>query len=66
MGKIKVLSLNHNKNKIMFKYQISFTTPTSGGRILKETIEATQWSHAKIMMESKYPGVKITHYITIK
>ena len=50
----------------MNKWKVLFTTPTSGSRILTETVEATQWSYAKSMMESKYNGIKITNYTPIK
>lgn len=48
------------------KWKVSFTTPESKGRILTETVEATQWSYAKAMLESKYIGIKITNYTPAK
>jgi hypothetical protein len=48
------------------KWEVSFTTPESKGRILKETVEDTQWSGAKLKMESKYSGAKITNYTPSK
>jgi hypothetical protein len=50
----------------MYKWKVSFTTPRSGAMILKETIEATDWFHAKAMIESKYIDVKIVNYTPAK
>jgi hypothetical protein len=50
----------------MYKWSVKFTTPQSGGRMLSETVEAPQWSYAKILMESKYAGIKILNYTPIK
>jgi len=46
----------------MYKWKVTFTTPTAKGRSLTEIIEASQWSYAKAMLESKYAGIKILQY----
>lgn len=48
------------------KWLVTFSTPKSGAMMLKETVEATQWLYAKAMMESKYEGVKILSYTTVR
>ena len=48
------------------KWLVTFTTPTSGGRFLKEVIESTDWFYAKAIIQSKYDGVKIVNYTPAK
>ena len=50
----------------MYKWLVSFNTPSSGAISLKEIVEATQWQHAKLMLESKYPGIRILNYTPVK
>ena len=50
----------------MYKWLVSFNTPSSGAIALKETVEATQCQHAKLMLESKYPGIRILNYTPAK
>lgn len=44
------------------KWLVTFTTPASKGAFLKEEVCATDWLYAKLLIESKYQGVKITNY----
>jgi hypothetical protein len=48
------------------KWEVTFTTPASKGRMLKETIEDTSWQYAKLKMESKYDKVSIKNYTPSK
>lgn len=48
------------------KWIVTFTTTASAGLFLKETVEATDWFHAKKMLESKYVGLKILSYSPIR
>lgn len=48
------------------KWLLTFTTPTSKGKFLKETVEATDWFYAKAAMESRYPGINILNYTPIR
>lgn len=50
----------------MYKWKVIFTTPTANGRSLTEVVEASQWSYAKALLESKYSGIKIKNYTPIK
>jgi hypothetical protein len=49
-----------------YKWKVTFTTPAAGGRSLTEIVEASQWSYAKAMLESKYSGIKILQYTPVK
>ena len=49
-----------------YKWLVLFNTPTSGAITLKETVESIQWQHAKLMLESKYPGIRILNYTPVK
>ena len=54
-------------NTIMtYKWKVTFTTPSAGGRSLTEIVEASQWSYAKAMLESKYSEIKILQYTPVK
>lgn len=44
------------------KWLVTFTTPASKGAFLKEEVSATDWLYAKLLLQSKYQGVKITNY----
>jgi len=46
----------------MRKFLVTFTTPSSNGQYLKETVEGSDWSHAKAKMESRYAGIRISSY----
>ncbi len=48
------------------KWIVTFTTTASAGLFLKETVEATDWSHAKNLMMSKYVGIKVLNYTLIR
>ena len=48
------------------KWLVVFTTPSSKGKFLKETVEATDWFYAKAVMESRYPGINILNYTPIR
>ena len=48
------------------KWLVTFTTPSSKGKFLKETVEATDWFYAKAAMESRYPGINILNYTPIR
>ncbi len=48
------------------KWIVTFTSTASAGLFLKETVEATDWSHAKKLMESKYLGLKVLNYSLIR
>lgn len=48
------------------KWLVTFQTPASKGLHLKETIEASDWFHAKAMLESRYPGIKILQYTPVR
>lgn len=47
------------------KWLITFITPLSKGKFLKETVEATDWFYAKAAMESRYPGITIINYTPV-
>jgi len=48
------------------KWLVTFITLTSRGMNLKETVEATDWFHAKALLESRYPGIRILNYTPVK
>lgn len=48
------------------KWLVTFSTPQSKGALLKETVEATSWQYAKMLLESKYQGIKITNYTSTR
>lgn len=45
---------------------VSFNLPGQGAKLFKETIEATQWSYAKAMLEAKYQGIVIKNYTPVR
>ena len=49
----------------MYKWKVTFTTPAANGKSLTEVVEASQWSYAKAMLESKYAGIKIRQYTPV-
>lgn len=50
----------------MKEWLVTFTTPTSGGKFLRETVEGSDWFEAKLKLESKYSGIQIKNYTTTK
>jgi hypothetical protein len=64
---LKYSSNKHlNKYKMIYKWLVTFTTPASKGKFLKETVEATDWFHAKALLESRYVGIKILNYTSVR
>lgn len=49
-----------------YKWLVTFCLPNQGAKMFKETVEATQWSYAKAMMEAKYQGISIKNYTPVK
>jgi hypothetical protein len=49
-----------------YKWLVTFSTPASKGMNLKETVEGTDWFHAKALMESRYPGIRILNYTPVR
>ena len=48
------------------KWSVTFSTPQSKGMLLHETVEAISWQYAKLALESKYSGIKISNYTPTK
>lgn len=44
---------------------VTYITPSSKGKFLKETVEGTDWFYAKAAMESRYPGLTIINYTPV-
>lgn len=51
---------------MIYKWLVTFTTPASKGKFLKETVESTDWFHAKALLESRYVGIKILNYTSVR
>jgi hypothetical protein len=49
-----------------YKWIVTFCLPNQGSKMFKETVEATQWSYAKAMLEGRYQGIVIRNYTPVK
>ncbi len=49
-----------------YKWIVTFCLPNQGSKMFKETVEATQWSYAKAMLEGRYHGIVIKNYTPVK
>ncbi len=49
-----------------YKWLVTFSTTQSKGMLLHETVEAISWQYAKLLLESKYSGIKINNYTPVR